>query len=178
VGTTHARFATFFPTPARLRAYLRGEWRGPGHTPPGALSIFAMLGLVAAQAILGLFAVNDEIEFHGALYALVSSAMNTRLTGWHTQLFYVLAGFIGLHLIATGYYTFIKHNNLIAAMFNGKITVTHDVSATAVHGGGMLRFVLAAALAGTVFWAIQGGAVLRWLLPAQPAVNQKILPAW
>ena len=26
-GTTHARFANFFPTPARLASYLKGEWK-------------------------------------------------------------------------------------------------------------------------------------------------------
>ncbi|MCL2636423.1 MAG: cytochrome B, partial [Betaproteobacteria bacterium] len=28
IGSTYARFAQFFPTPAKLRAYLKGEWRG------------------------------------------------------------------------------------------------------------------------------------------------------
>ena len=30
VGSTYARFAQFLPTPARIRAYLKGEWRGLG----------------------------------------------------------------------------------------------------------------------------------------------------
>lgn len=39
LGSTYARFSTFVPTPARLLAYLRGQWHGVGHNPLGALSV-------------------------------------------------------------------------------------------------------------------------------------------
>ena len=38
-GSTYARFAQFFPTPARIKVYLKGEWRGLGHNPLGGLSV-------------------------------------------------------------------------------------------------------------------------------------------
>jgi hypothetical protein len=49
VGSTYARFASFFPTPASVLAYLRGQWRGVGHNPLGALSVFGLLVLLAFQ---------------------------------------------------------------------------------------------------------------------------------
>ncbi|MGL5632902.1 MAG: cytochrome b/b6 domain-containing protein, partial [Azovibrio sp.] len=67
VGSTYARFTSFFPTPARILAYLRGEWSGLGHNPLGSLSVFALLGLVGLQAVLGLFS-NDDIAFRGPLF--------------------------------------------------------------------------------------------------------------
>ncbi|HXE41263.1 MAG TPA: cytochrome b/b6 domain-containing protein, partial [Azonexus sp.] len=56
LGTTYARFGHFFPTAAKVKAYLKGEWKGHGHNPLGALSVFGLLGLVAVQAVSGLFA--------------------------------------------------------------------------------------------------------------------------
>lgn len=55
VGTTHARFADFFPTPARLRSHLarRSLASGEGHNPLGALMILAMLGLMTLIVISG-----------------------------------------------------------------------------------------------------------------------------
>jgi hypothetical protein len=81
-GSTYARFLSFLPTPNAILAYLRGQWRGLGHNPLGALSVFGLLGLLAFQVSSGLFA-NDDIAFRGPLYALVSSEFSERLTGWH-----------------------------------------------------------------------------------------------
>ena len=44
IGSTHARFASFFPTPSSVRAYLQGRWQGVGHNPLGAFSVFGLLG--------------------------------------------------------------------------------------------------------------------------------------
>lgn len=63
-GSTYARFAHFFPTPARVKAYLAGQWRGEGHNPLGALSVFGLILLLTAQVLSGLFA-NDDITFTG-----------------------------------------------------------------------------------------------------------------
>ena len=70
IGSTHARFANFFPTFSRLALYLRGEWQGVGHNPAGALAIFALLATLALLVATGLFA-NDDIGFEGPLFHLV-----------------------------------------------------------------------------------------------------------
>lgn len=58
VGSRHARFVDFFPTPARLRdhvaALLRGEVpHTDGHNPLGALMMLALLALVLALGVSG-----------------------------------------------------------------------------------------------------------------------------
>src|SRR5690606_33565939 len=53
VGSEHARFANFFPTPARLRTHVAAIRRGKpevhlGHNPLGAVMMLALMGLVLA----------------------------------------------------------------------------------------------------------------------------------
>lgn len=58
VGSRHARFADFFPTPGRIARHLRGMFSGQaefhwGHNPLGALMMMALMGLVLALAVTG-----------------------------------------------------------------------------------------------------------------------------
>ena len=52
VGSTYARFAHFVPGPGRLLTYVRGQWRGLGHNPLGALSVLALLAILIFQDFL------------------------------------------------------------------------------------------------------------------------------
>jgi cytochrome b len=118
VGSTPARFAQFAPSRARLRAWWRGQWHGLGHNPLGALAVFAMLLLLAAQAGSGLFA-NDEIDFSGPLSGWLSSELVAWLTRWHHRVALALYWLLGLHVTAIGFYTLIKKRNLIGPMLTG-----------------------------------------------------------
>lgn len=118
VGSTHARFLTFAPSPAKLRAYLKGRWQGVGHNPLGALSVFALLGLLALQAGTGLFA-NDDIAFAGPYFASVDSTLAVRLTGWHHLLANILLGLVVLHVIAIAFHAGVKKDNLVKPMLTG-----------------------------------------------------------
>jgi cytochrome b len=58
IGSRHARFADFFPTPARIARHLRALRRGRpefhwGHNPLGALMMLALLGMVLALGVTG-----------------------------------------------------------------------------------------------------------------------------
>lgn len=117
-GAAHARFVNFAPTPGRLRAYLGGRWQGHGHNPLGALSVFALLALLAVQAGTGLVG-NDEIAFQGPLAPLVDEARSLQLTGLHQQLAYVLLGLIGLHVLAIAAYLVVRKTNLVKPMVTG-----------------------------------------------------------
>mgnify|MGYP003610026477 FL=1 len=82
VGGHWSRFASFFPTPARLARYLGGRATAAdtaGHNPLGALSVLAMLLVLGAQVGSGLFS-DDDIAFSGPLTALVSCAKVARMT--------------------------------------------------------------------------------------------------
>lgn len=122
LGSTHARFVNFLPTPGRLVAYLRGRWQGVGHNPLGALSVLALIGLLGAQAGTGLFG-NDEIAFTGPLAAFVEETTSLKLTSWHHQLAPLLYGLLGLHIAAIAFYALIKRQKLIKPMVTGWKTV-------------------------------------------------------
>jgi cytochrome b len=118
VGSTHARFLNFVPSPARIHDYLKGKWEGVGHNPLGALSVFALLGLLAAQAATGLFA-NDDIAFNGPLFSLVDQLTSDHLTAWHHTLSNLLFILLGLHVLAVFFYVLFKKNNLLKPMVTG-----------------------------------------------------------
>ena len=149
IGTHHARFASFAPTPSRIAAYLRGRWQRAGHNPLGALSVFALLFVVAAQVTTGLFA-NDDIAFAGPWSDWVSQSTSDRLTGWHQQIFYVLAGFIGLHLVAILFYLLIRKSNLVSPMITGKQAVVAAPPAATKHL--TARFIVAVLIAVATSW--------------------------
>ena len=155
-GSTHARFLNFLPTAASLRAYLRGRWKGQGHNPLGALSVFALLGLLAVQATTGLFG-NDEISFTGPLFALVEEGLANRLTGLHKQLAYLLLVVMALHIVAILVYLFLKKDNLVKPMVTGWKEVRAGASAAK---GSWTALLLSLAFAVAVV-AFASGTV-RW----------------
>jgi cytochrome b len=117
-GSTYARFTHFFPTPARIKAYLTGTWTGLGHNPIGAFSVFALLGLLATQAVTGLFS-NDDITFEGPWSGRISKELSDSITGFHHELSEVIYIFLGLHVAAILFYRLVKKNNLVKPMITG-----------------------------------------------------------
>jgi len=170
VGSTYARFASFFPTPASVLAYLRGQWRGVGHNPLGALSVFGLLGLLAFQVASGLFS-NDDIAFRGPLYDLIGKALSDRLTGLHKLSVNALIALVVLHLAAILYYTRVRKDNLLKPMLTGwrEVAPGQGTSAT---GGGPIAFVIALLIALAAVYAASGS----WL-PAAPSAPVST-PAW
>jgi len=121
VGGYWSRFLTFVPSPQRLLAYLRGQGSvrdEVGHNPLGALSVLGLLGLLAAQAVTGLFG-NDEISVTGPLNPLVTEELGLRLTGWHKRLAPGLFALLGLHLAAIAFHAVVKRHNLVRPMLTG-----------------------------------------------------------
>lgn len=155
VGSTYARFVQFVPGPAAITAYLKGEWRGLGHNPLGALSVLAMLGLLGFQAVSGLFAT-DAIAFNGPLYRAVSSAWNDAITSWHKKTEWYIYGLIGLHVASVFFYTLIKKDNLVMPMISGRKKVAEGQGKDR-SGGGFLALVVALAVAGFAVWVASGG---------------------
>jgi cytochrome b len=119
LGSATSRFTQFAPTPARLLAYLRGRWRGVGHNPLGALSVFALLGLLSLQVATGLFG-NDDIAFAGPLNHWVDDSVGMRVTGWHRWLANGLIALIALHLLAIAFHVLVKRHRLVRPMITGR----------------------------------------------------------
>jgi cytochrome b len=170
-GSTYARFVSFVRGPAAIRAALRGEWRGVGHNPLGALSVLALLGLSALQVATGLFG-NDDIAFNGPLYALVSKEASDILTGVHVRAVWALAGFVGLHLAAIAFYVRVKRDNLVRPMLVGWKDEP-AANAESARGGGFVAFIVALGIALGVAWIAAGG-LLSPPAPPVPAAT----PSW
>lgn len=112
VGSKHARFADFFPTPSRIRQHLRRAIAGepdfhPGHNPIGALMMLALLTLVLALGLTGFMQGLDA--FWGEEW----------LQETHAVLGSTLIAFAGLHGLAAIIMSRVERTNLIGAMFSG-----------------------------------------------------------
>lgn len=65
VGSKHARFSDFFPTPQRLKTHVTALLQGevpvhPGHNPLGALMMLSLMALVLALGLTGWLQTTDR----------------------------------------------------------------------------------------------------------------------
>lgn len=153
LGSTYARFATFLPSPGAIVSYLKGNWRGVGHNPLGALSVLALIALLGAQVTTGLFG-NDEIAFTGPLAGQVEEALSLKLTGLHHQLVNALYAILGLHVAAIVFYVRFKKDNLVKPMVTGWKDV--DVHTETPRQASLLAFVVALVIALAAVYAASG----------------------
>ena len=163
VGGRWSRFASFFPTPARLGRYLRGRARPEdhaGHNPLGAFSVLAMLLVLAAQVGTGLFS-DDDIAFAGPLTGLVAGSTVRAASSYHKDVGQLLViGLVVLHLLAIAFYFFAKRKNLVRPMVTGNKTRAEVGGVTAATDGfrrRALALVLIALAAGVVTWVVKLG---------------------
>ncbi len=172
IGPANARFTGFVRGPRAIRSYLRGEWKGVGHNPLGALSVLAMLALIGIQVGSGLFA-NDDIAFRGPLADAVGDDWSSRLTSLHALAQYALIAAVVVHAAAIVYYVRVRRDNLLRPMVSGYKHVPESV-AGAVRATRPARiaatFVLAAAIAAGAVYVAAGGLIA----PPPPAAA----PAW
>lgn len=125
VGSRTARFASFVRGPGAVLRYLKdGTDDRPGHNPLGALSVLAILAVLAAQVGSGLFA-NDDIFFEGPWAGVVSDDTSDRLTGFHHLNKTILLVLIGLHLLAVAAYHY-RGRNLLGPMLTGRTVADAD----------------------------------------------------
>jgi cytochrome b len=154
IGSSTARFAQFLRGPRAIFDYVRGRWAlAPGHNPLGALSVLALLLLVLAQIVLGLFAVDiDGIE-SGPLAIHVSFETGRKCAEWHHSVFNALQVFIALHVIAVAYYVFVKKQNLLGAMFSGRRGYDSQPAEPVVFAS-WVRIVVVAVIATAIAWFV------------------------
>ena len=112
VGSEHARFAGFFPTPARLRAHLAAMRTGKpelhlGHNPLGAVMMLALMVLVLALGVSGFLQTTDA--FWGEAW----------LQEVHETLSSALIGLAALHAAAAIIMGRLEGVSLVGAMITG-----------------------------------------------------------
>lgn len=161
VGGYWSRFARLVYSPRQLFAYLRGQGRPEhevGHSPTGALSVIALIGILMAQVGTGLIS-DDEIAFIGPLARFVSTDLSLQATWYHKEVGKaVLIGLVVLHMLALLYYRYAKKKGLVPAMVTGDKVL--DTPATASQDGGgqrLLALVCALLSVALVWWVTQLG---------------------
>lgn len=164
VGGRWSRFASFLYAPATLLRCLRGasrdgEHHGVGHSPLGALSVFALLALLAAQVGSGLFA-DDEIASAGPLVKFVSGATSSTLSSWHTtDGQWTIVTLVLLHVAAIIVYRLRRGRDLITPMLVGDKWLPAGVPASTDSVATRLLVLLLVVLcAAGVTWLIALGA--------------------
>ena len=124
-GGHWSRFSSFLYSPASLLRYLRGrevDGQPLGHSPLGALSVFAILALLLLQVGTGLFS-DDEIAAVGPLSKLASGAVVSQLTHYHKDIGKVNVLIqVQLHLGAIAYYRIMRKKDLIRPMLIGDVS--------------------------------------------------------
>ena len=119
VGSTHARFSSFFPNREKILNYLQGKAPSVlGHNPLGAVSVFALLLVLSVQVFTGLF-VDDEIAFQGPLEKYVPNRVVSILSEIHEGNQVVIYTLITIHIAAIIYYKKFKGEDLITPMISG-----------------------------------------------------------
>lgn len=164
VGGRWSRFANFIHAPSTVLRYLRGQHRpgehlDVGHNPLGALSVFALLALLAAQVGTGLFA-DDEIANTGPLIKYVSGSTSLALTHWHKVYGqWAIIALVLLHVAAIVYHRVRKRHDLLRPMIHGDKLLARDVPASidSVRTR-LLALILIGLCGGLVGWIVaQGG---------------------
>ncbi|MDE2616005.1 MAG: cytochrome b/b6 domain-containing protein [Burkholderiales bacterium] len=127
-GGRWSRFAAFVYSPVTLWHYLRGQGdpaHAVGHSPTGALSVFALLFFLLAQAGTGLFS-DDEIAASGPLTHLASGKIVSMASWYHREVGKrVLIVLVILHILAILYYLWRKRRNLVRPMVTGYKELAH-----------------------------------------------------
>lgn len=122
VGSSTARFANFVTGPRTIAGYLRNVkgWAGVGHNPLGALSLVAILVILAVQVTTGLFQTDDDGLVEGPLAPLVGYDLAEAAHDLHETSFDVLLVLIGIHVAAILGYRLFLGKDLVGPMLSGR----------------------------------------------------------
>lgn len=123
-GPVPVRLKKLLPTPSSTLNYIRALPQRspsgfPGHNPLGSLWIIAILFLLTAQGITGLFIEEDDLYENGPLFDYVSEETSDMLNGWHSDLSTIILAMVILHVSVLIFYLVWKKENLIKPMING-----------------------------------------------------------
>lgn len=158
-GGGAARFAGFVKGPGAILAYLKtvGRRDSPttaGHNPLGALSVVAILVVLAAQTGTGLFVVDIDAFEGGPMSDRVSYDTGRAIAEVHETLFTILQGLVVLHVAAVLYYLLWKRTDLITPMITGVKKLAVDPQFAPAR---LWAFGLGVIIAGGVAWALSKG---------------------
>ncbi len=154
LGSRHSRFSDFVRGPAAALRYLRnGTNPTPGHNPLGGWSVLALLGLLLAQGVSGLF--NADTEGTRAPYHHLLSEQQANWVGLvHQRVFDALLVLVALHLLAVAFHTRFRNEPLLAAMIRGHASKKNGEAAPVSWGRALTVMLLSAgAVTALVYYA-------------------------
>jgi len=155
LGGHWSRFRSFMFGPRAVLAYLRSQAPDShtvGHSPLGALSVWALLAFLSLQIATGLIS-DDEISTAGPLTHLVSSTAVALGSQYHTQIGkWILLVLVLLHVAAIIYYAR-RREGLVVAMLHGDKQLAAPAEAARDDARSrMAAFLLLCLCAAAVFW--------------------------
>ena len=155
LGGHWSRFRSFVFGPRAVLAYLRGQAPDShtvGHSPLGALSVWALLAFLSLQVATGLIS-DDEISTAGPLTHLVSNVAVALGSQYHTRIGkWILLALVLLHVAAIIYYAR-RRQGLVVAMLHGDKQLAAPAAAARDDARSrMAAFLLLCLCAAAVFW--------------------------
>lgn len=141
VGGEHSRFSDFV-RPSRMKDHISGLVHGRhdatlGHNPLGAVSVLALVAVIAATVSTGAFGGEAAKDLH-------------EIIGW------TLLALVGLHIVAVIAMSLIQRENLLRAMVTGNKPAARHPGATGARPPSALGiFVAALVLVATVYGILQ-----------------------
>ncbi|SDE34964.1 Cytochrome b [Paracoccus isoporae] len=125
VGPAPARFSSFLRGPGKVSDYtrhmfLREPSYWPGHNPLGALSVIAMLAVLAGQVTTGLISDPEDYINVGPLAGYVGSDVSTGAVDWHELGANIVLVLVLLHLAIILFYRLWKREDLVKPMLTGR----------------------------------------------------------
>ena len=108
-----------------------------GHSPSGALSVFALLAALRAQVAAGLLSWDDIVQIGGPLNRHVSEAAASRALWFHKAVGqWLVIGLVLLHVSAVLFYLLARRLDLVRPMWHGDKRLA-DASLAAVDDAAM-----------------------------------------
>ena len=122
VGHETARFKNFIKSPRLIFAYLTeilGRQTSPhaGHNPLGALAVIALLGLMGAMSVTGLW-TGDDILYEAPLTTLAPD-LAAPMGAWHQRLHVLVIPLVALHGLALLVHRLWLGEKLVSRMVSG-----------------------------------------------------------
>lgn len=124
-GSETAKFVNFIKSPFEIFKYMKslltikGHKINYGHSPIAGLSVMAMLGILVAQTLSGLFFYDEEIFLSGPLAQYGSETIVNIAHYYHPIGANLVLTLIVIHLMAIAVYYFFLKDNLILPMITG-----------------------------------------------------------
>lgn len=125
-GSTWSRFSTFAPSLSQVRAHLSdAHAAGYGHNPLGALMVYALLAVVLALAVTGVWTLGGVLR-QGPLAALTTYANGRTAKEIHELVAWGVIGLVALHLAGVLFESRRESENLARAMVTGRKRARDD----------------------------------------------------